>query len=90
MADFESAWNNLNGAKNLRFSAMRKLWVLLALLCLAGCGTQYSKVGFSQQQFDADLYQCQKENPDLVWGIGSDEGLTQQCMRAKGYTTSGL
>jgi hypothetical protein len=57
---------------------------------ISGCmRTYYNKPGFDKQQFDADMYQCIKENPiepenQPISGI--DKDIIKLCLAAKGYT----
>jgi hypothetical protein len=69
---------------------MKKALFLLggvALLC--GCSTTptyWTKADFNKQQFDADWYQCQKENtPEKEYYWIVDAQMAAQCMRARGY-----
>lgn len=61
------------------------------LLLLAGCAPQWTRYGVTQQQADADMYQCKRQNVVLDTGSISDafmiEDLIAQCMRARGYHT---
>lgn len=84
---------------------------IFALVLVSGC-TKYENyytwnlpVGGTQQQSDADWYQCQRENTArgtvIDPGIGAagnttvtptatvNEEMALQCMRARGYTVTG-
>jgi hypothetical protein len=63
----------------------------------------WTKPGLTQQQSDADWYQCVKENTAAgleVQNLGGDietrptqntnEGMALQCMKARGYTITGV
>lgn len=69
-----------------------------ALLCgfiLSGCSDHWTRLATTQQQADADQYQCQRENRYFsdggVLGPQGDfaqEDMIRQCMRARGYSTA--
>jgi hypothetical protein len=62
------------------------------LLLMSGCAGQWTRYGATQQQIDADLYQCKRQNVVLDDGSISSgfmvEDLIAQCMRARGYRTT--
>ena len=60
---------------------MRVSIFVLVAICVSGCASPVYYGGSSQQQTNADLYQCQKANPDE----GITGSMISQCMRAKGY-----
>lgn len=67
--------------------------VAVAIFGLAGCSDTFTRVGVSQQQADANLYACKRQNANLsdgsVVGPNGDfaqEAMVSQCMRARGYS----
>jgi hypothetical protein len=81
----------------------RTTTILLLALTLAGCssGFQYYKPNTTQQQYDKDAYECNKEATHsgyrigtysaLSYGYGSTESITNYhtgaaCLKARGYT----
>jgi len=66
--------------------------VIGAALILSGCADTFTRGGVTNQQADADLYQCQRENSRFsnggVLGPQGDiaqQEMVRQCMRARGY-----
>jgi len=76
---------------------------LLVAAALAGCGTHrfhyWTKAGQTQQQQDADWYQCMRENTASGTEISTFAGdvtvhrtqdtnleMAVRCMKARGYT----
>ena len=64
----------------------------IACLLLGGCAERFVRSGATNQQADADLYQCRRENRNFSDGsvIGphgdfAQEKMIRQCMRARGY-----
>jgi hypothetical protein len=82
--------------------------LVFGAILLSGCESyqkiyHWTKPGLTQQQSDADWYQCVKENttPGLdVQTYGGDiearrtqntnDAMALQCMRARGYTITGV
>jgi len=67
------------------------IWIIAALF-LVGCAETFTRGGVTQQQVDADFYQCQRENRNVSNGglLGpqgdfAQEEMVRQCMRARGY-----
>ena len=75
--------------------------VLACSLLLSGCSQMsdhfYSKAHFNAQSFDADISECQRQNPSFVamQSYASDtedrrrqidDAMVPDCMKAKGYT----
>jgi hypothetical protein len=87
---------------------MRVVSTLVAsALFLSGCSSEtlyhWAKPGITQQQQDADWYQCTRENTTTGAEVSSLGGSTEvrqvqntnmemvvQCMKARGYTLTGV
>lgn len=65
---------------------------IIAMLLLCACADRWTKYGVTDQQANADFYQCRRENMNFsdgsVLGPRGDfaqEQMVDQCMRSRGY-----
>ena len=73
---------------------MTRLWGLLVLLMLVGCGTQmaWNKPGVTQAEFNRDRYSCERDARQSGYfgsglaGAANMQGFFHRCMEAQGYT----